>query len=85
LVVGDRTYKAPTITLPLELAGSVSAVSIVTVDPASYTKGKLSSPIIRVTLYDVEGKVIEPSPENPITVTADVDTTVTSPTLAYVF
>jgi hypothetical protein len=79
LVVGTRTYKVTKITLPAGLAGKVSAVSIVTVDPASYTKRKLSSPIIGITLFDLAGNVIEPSPENPITFSVDVDASVKVP------
>jgi hypothetical protein len=37
LVVGSRSYKAPTITLSDKLVGKISAASIVMVDPASYT------------------------------------------------
>jgi hypothetical protein len=73
LIVGDRLYKATTITLPPGLVGKVSAATILTVDPSSYNKAKLSSAIFRINLYDLMGVLIEPSLEEPITFSVDVD------------
>jgi hypothetical protein len=58
LVVGSRTYKVTKITLPDNLKGKVSAVNIVTVDPASYTGGHITSPIVGITIYGLNGEVV---------------------------
>jgi hypothetical protein len=68
-----------------KLAGKVSVASIVMVDPASYTKGKLSSAIVGITLYDLEVNVVEPSADTPITFTIDVDASVKDPIISWVF
>jgi hypothetical protein len=73
LVIGDRTYMSPTINLPPGLIGKLSGIIIVLVDPNSYTKEKLSSAIIRITMYDLEGKETRPTAENPLVFSIDID------------